>query len=311
MESNKLKRFEHELKERTSDLESDRKVIRNLYYIGLFCVCLIGLFTMTFFKKNEDITLVILLLMATTMVLFHKFITKKYRFSYKKRVINKIFDFFIDECAYNPAGSISPKHIRSSGLPIGPFEGHDYVKGSINGYPIEFCEITSYNKASIVAISGLFFVIDFNKSVSSPILILNDKFEKKWGKQIVDFMYAKKWNKMEMVKLESSDFEKRFIVYAKDQLESRLILNPKTIDKLNSFFKNYKQEISLSLFEDKIYLYLSGDKFFEPNLVTKTVKWSDIVLVYNIFQLLSFFIKEINFDEFQSHVTKIKEQQHG
>jgi hypothetical protein len=54
-------------------------------------------------------------------------------------------------------------------------------------------------------------------------------------------------NNLEKVKLESIDFENRFIVYSNDQVEARYILTPSFMERLVKLEKMMGDEISFSL----------------------------------------------------------------
>ena len=74
-------------------------------------------------------------------------------------------------------------------------------------------------------------------------------------------------SKVERVRLEDPMFERHFIVYASDQLQSRLFLTTKLIGDISDWREKMNVGIMLSIKGNKLYICVPSSKdLFEPNV---------------------------------------------
>ena len=192
--------------------------------------------------------------------LFYK-ANEKLREEYKSKVLDRIIQTFKrsnhdDEDHYDffPKRFISEATFKSSGLfhqNIFRYEGEDLIKGRRHGVPFEFSEIKAIEmrektniletvdvngddtteftttKEEKIFFDGIFFRAHFNKPISKKTFVLPDAAEPTFGNIIGNMIQRSNFvQEGDLVKLENIEFEKRFVVYSEDQIESRFILTP-------------------------------------------------------------------------------------
>lgn len=76
---------------------------------------------------------------------------------------------------------------------------------------------------------------------------------------------AKSFKKIEKIETESTEFNKRFTVYAEDGLEAFYILDPAYIEKIQAIGEKYNYEIILGFIDNKLLVGINNGKdSFEP-----------------------------------------------
>lgn len=88
-----------------------------------------------------------------------------------------------------------------------------------------------------------------------------------YGKPEVDYTNPKTGRGLSRIETESSDFNKRFLVYAEDGFEAFYILNPDFLYKLEQLGEKYENALSLYFSNNKLYVGLNdnNDAFEPPN----------------------------------------------
>jgi hypothetical protein len=70
------------------------------------------------------------------------------------------------------------------------------------------------------------------------------------------------------------------------------------MQKLTTFIKKHKETIEISLKENKLYFAVHTTKnHFEPTLFSTTLKWKDIIEIYDILNIMTDLIEQLNIDE--------------
>ena len=182
-------------------------------------------------------------------------------FSFKTKVLNKIFDFVSPGVQYVMHGQIGIKELLASGIfreAKYNITGNDLVLGRHNGVPFQFCDLTvSYesamqgkNETPDTVLYGQFFVARFNKSFSSPVYIVpNQKFK--------DYFFDNDIRKYlnvsgETVELEDPEFMKMFKIYASDQIEARYILTPAMMERIKNLVYRTRGQYYISFMDNNI-----------------------------------------------------------
>ena len=126
---------------------------------------------------------------------------------------------------------------------------------------------------------GLLFVADFNKNFMGETFVLPDFAERRFG-SLGRWLQSKNFSRDQLVKLEDPEFEKDFVVYSDDQVESRYILSTSLIRRILDFKKKFNSPVYLSFVGSKIYVAvpLKGD-MFDPD-VQVSVYDSELVEKY-------------------------------
>lgn len=217
---------------------------------------------------------IILIVMLTLLFKQNQKILESYKNEVKNFLYKEIFSFY-PEITYYPNKGISLKEIPSS-IIIPEFDfyyAEDLIEGMYKSINIQLSEIILskiyYNQRYVsgnIAVKkeikelfkGIIFIIDYSKVNESTTIVIPNKIIK---------LSHKIPSHLQRVKLEDPIFENKFDVYSDDQIESRLILTPAFMERLN--FLSHKGKLSCCFENKKIYLCLERD---EPFLSTISIR---------------------------------------
>lgn len=220
---------------------------------------------------------------------------------FKDALIEKIVKFIDDSLVYKKNGFISEYEYKQSALfsaIVDKYNGDDLVSGTIKGVDIHFSEVhTQVEKKSAKGktywsdiFKGLIIVADFNKNFQGKTVVFPDNTEKFIGS--FSHFFQSFSSHGELVKLDSPDFEKEFVVYSNDQIEARYILSHSLMQNILQYKKLIGRNLSLSFVGSKIYIAIGfKQKLFEPKIY-KSIKSFDEVKIY--FQILSLTVDLVN-----------------
>jgi hypothetical protein len=137
----------------------------------------------------------------------------------------------------------------------------------------------------------LFFIGDFNKHFHGRTYVYSER-----NPQIGFFtklFSSFTWN-LEKVKLESPEFENKFIVYSNDQVEARYILTPSFMERLLKLQELMGDKTSYSFVDTKINVAIPiNDALFEPSLFSKN-DYNKLGNYYNTVHIVFDIIDELN-----------------
>ncbi len=230
--------------------------------------------------------------------------------TFKSKIMHDLVEALIPGASYNPTGHIPQGDFTASQIETrscNRFKGEDLVEGKIGNILVQFSEIeASHVETTIqkgrpkekksILYKGLFFTFSLPISLNQNTLILDDKAEALLGKNITQFFQKRMApTGYSLVQLESLEFEKKFAVYSKDQIKSRVLLTPATMKKLYAFISKFKSPTEISFQDDKIYVALKHNKdLFEPRLFGPIVSMNDLNEIYKIIHFVENF--HINID---------------
>ncbi|MFZ1946750.1 MAG: DUF3137 domain-containing protein [bacterium] len=212
----------------------------------------------------------------------------EYVHCFKTRVITRIVAFIDPGLEYWARGHIEPWQFTSSRIfqrAPDRFRGDDHVKGRLGDTRIEFSEIHAEYKTEThgrsgrrrnwhTIFKGLFFVADFNKQFYGRTVVLPDTAEKVFG-GAGSFLQSLNRGRGELVKLEDPEFEKYFVVYGDDQIESRYILSTSLMERIVNFRKKTGRPVHLSFVGSQVFVAVPYTKaLFEPKVFTSIVGFS-------------------------------------
>lgn len=267
--------YEKELKHLLTPLEEDRKKIRKYGAAGFFFLgAAILLFIISAASHNSFAAVFAFILLLAALILLIVFGNKKKSFAagFKETIVRKIIHFIDPSLSYSPRLSISKTDYLNSGLFVEQpdrYSGDDYIEGTHEKTFFCFSELHSERKVSSgksthweTIFRGLFFIADFNKNFSGRTYV--------WSERNPQINFLTKifssfaWN-LEKVKLESVEFEKRFIVYSSDQVEARYILTPSFMERIVRLQQMMGEGTSLSFVNTNIHVAVPiRDELFEP-----------------------------------------------
>lgn len=233
------------------------------------------------------------------------FFTREYVANFKTGIIEKIVtcvdeDLKYSKNSYIPRSTFSKSKIFKHG--IDRYRGDDYVCGKLGQTQVEFSEIHAQyvtrdskgNRHYNTIFKGLFFVADFNKEFKGTTVVLPDVAEKMFGGLGAVFQ---SWNKGrgQLIKLEDPEFEKMFVVYGEDQIESRYILSTSLMRRIVDFKKKNKREIYLSFVGSHIFIAIPYRRnLFEPRIFRTLLSFVPIQQYFEDLQVAVDIVGDLN-----------------
>ena len=184
--------------------------------------------------------------------------------------------------------------------------GNDYVKGNIDGVFIEFSDIHAQKKHTnnkghtswSTLFQGLFIVSEFNKHFKGTTVVLPDTAQHTFGSLIGHWLQAHNFSRTELIKMDNVAFEKEFVVYGSDQIESRYILTHSLMHKLLNFKKLSSKAVSISFVGKNIFLAIHYNKdLFEPSIFHSLLKYKIAHEYIHTLHLAISIVKELKLNQ--------------
>lgn len=231
-----------------------------------------------------------------------------YKSLFKDNIIEKVIHFIDPSLVYDKEHSILESEYQQSGIfsqNYDKFSGSDLVSGVINGVKTRFSTLHVEEKRKdkdgkehwYTLFQGLFFIVDFNKDFKSKTFVFPDFAERSLG-VLGSWMQSLNTSKGELIKLDNSEFEKFFVVYGDDQIESRYILSHTLMEKIINFKNKNKKNLSLSFVNSKMYLCVDYNKeLFEPILTKSLLKFSQIKEYFELLSMIIGIVEEFKLGE--------------
>lgn len=296
--------FFENLRSKLVIIENKRK--HSLQLFILLCFPLGTFFFFQFYKIQKYnlvlASLLIIPLVAIVLFLF-KLVFSKYKVFYKTKVIPLIFNEIFDKHNYYPNLFLSEAEFSSSMLyqkTYNRFSGEDLIEGLFNGLKLKMSELTvkyvqksGKNKSEKIVFKGILI----NCEIKTPY----------WGETVVEpdvtVSYLGHLGKMlqfknklnhEVIRLESIDFEKLFVVRASDQIESRKILSPIVQERLTTLAKKYKIVFGFSVSSKQLSIAIPNQiNYFEPEYFSSNMSGKSIRQIVEIFLFIQDLTEEI------------------
>jgi hypothetical protein len=302
--------YETELNKDLTVLETERKkVAGKVVLFNVFFGIGAGISVLLFFAVSFFAFFLIAADIAAWVILYGK-ATKNYKSDFKIRVIGKIIKFIDENLEYFPDDRISEsEYLASDIFKQSPdrYSGDDLVTGRIGKTGLRFSEIHSEYETKRrdsngntttewhTIFKGLFFIGDFNKSFKGGTYVLPDVAQRMFGNVIGNMFQS--WNKLrgQLIKMEDPDFEKLFVVYGDDQIESRYILSTSLMKRITDYKVRTKKDIYLSFRQNKIYFAISYNKdLFEPRIFKTLLDFSLIQEYFDDMQMATGIVEDLN-----------------
>jgi Protein of unknown function (DUF3137) len=305
---NNFKQFyDSELHDLLQPLETERQSVKKLAVLTclLFVAAVIAfIITSSSHSGIAGILTLILFLGGIIAVVRLYYRKKSYVSKYKETIVRKIIHFIDPSFQYNPGGHISRTDYDASGLFIEKperFKGDDYIEGKRDKTFFCFSELHTEHKVGSgknahweTIFKGLFFIGDFNKHFQGRTYV--------WSERNPQLNFLNKlfssfaWD-LAKVKLESSEFENRFIVYSTDQVEARYILTPSFMERLSKLQDMMGQKTAFSFVNTNIYVAVPiKDDLFEPSVFSAN-DYNTISDYYNTVQMVLGIIDELKLNQ--------------
>ena len=301
------------------DLEEQRKRISKKFWTMILSCIIIVIVSSAIILLMQyplgALIAVVVVIVLIALVWYFAFINtdkKTFVYEFKRKIIKSIVLFIDENLDYSPTKHISQSTYMQSTLfnkIPDRYNGEDMVFGKIGNTNLEFSEIHSEYKTETrdskgrkstqwhTIFKGLFFVADFNRNFKGTTVVLPDLAEKMFG-----FLgkTLQKWNlsRDELIKLEDPEFEKLFVVYGTDQIESRYILTTSMMERLTEFHNKAKKTTGKNVFVaftgSKIFVAIACDKnLFEPRIFSSNDDFKLIQEFFESMQLPAGIVEEL------------------
>lgn len=272
-----------------NDLEKNRKIIlfeKLLVYVITFIIII--LFD-TYIVKDyfDDIRIIIIIFYGFICVLINSFVAKKQINKYKEEIKKIVFIYYLknlfNDFSYVPNSGITYSLISFTNMiPRGNvYYSSDLIGGKYKN--VKFVgSFVSVEKESITQdpstthhlkfFKGWWFIFEFNKSFKSEIQICNKYFANtKRGGLLDDFINDRiNYKKEKRVKTNDNDFDNKFKIYVKNDVNVFQFIDAELIDKIKKLNTNVGGNLLLCFINNQLHIGLDGKSgFFEPSIIKK------------------------------------------
>jgi len=239
----------------------------------------------------------------------YRFMTDGYAKDFKARIITPLIHAIDPHLLYNPDFVISQHLFERSDLfkhSIDRYSGNDYVKGSIDGVPLEFSDVhaeyqsknSKGNSEWHTLFRGLFLVAEFNKHFKAKTVILPDLAEKTFGNLIGGWLQSINISRGKVIQLDDPLFEKHFVVYGNDPIEARYILSHSMMKRIVEFQKKISHPLFISFVHNHIHVGIgTGKDLFEPAVFTSLLDYKQAMEYVNTLQNTIGLVEELKLNE--------------
>ena len=293
-------------------LEDDRKQLRSrVLTVGFFYTLIAIVLFFTLLDKYFNLDMLIFMGFGyfSLGAIIYKFLIKDYTHEFKHNIIRPLIGALDKNLRYTPSLHVPQKHFTRSKIftqTPDKLSGNDYVKGTIDGIPIQFSDMHAQKKhrdskgrtSWSTMFQGLFIVSDFNKHFHGSTVILPDMAQNKFGNMIGNFLQSKNISRDKLVKMDSPEFEKEFVVYSSDQIEARYILSHTLMQQLLNFKKRSKHPLFVSFTSTNIHLAIEYNKdLFEPSVFHSLLKYKVAMEYISTLHLAIGIVKELKLNQ--------------
>lgn len=265
-----------------SELEETRKrIVSQLKFyggMGIVIFLIVALWMGKNFGFFHPLMMGIAIAFIVLASITYRAMTSGYAKDFKERIITPMVGAIDSHLLYNPNFMVSQHLFERSELfkhSIDRYSGNDYVKGSIDGVPLEFSDVhaeyqTRDSKGRTqwhTLFRGLFLVAEFNKHFKAKTVVLPDLSEKTFGNLIGRWFQSINISRAKVIQLDDPEFEKKFVVYGDDPIEARYILSHSMMKRIVEFQKKISYPLFISFVHNHIHVAIgAGKDLFEPTV---------------------------------------------
>ncbi len=204
-----------------------------------------------------------------------------YRKRFKQELVPRLLDSLAPGLRYSPTGHVSLEDFKRGSLyhsRADRFSGEDLIEGKIGDTQLCMSELHAQEKhvthngkttqvRYVTFFKGLYMIADFHKHFSGKTLVLPDSAEKLFGGLLGRTL--QKWNftREQLVQMEDPEFEREFVVYSTDQVESRYLLSTAMLRRILELKQRSGCTLLLSFVDSEVHVALHGrPDMLEPGL---------------------------------------------
>lgn len=293
----------------------EEKRLRTLFTLkkAALILCAIAVLLFLFLSQNAffkplHAALISAMLAFLAFMFVYRHESAGYGMLFKDQVIEKIIHFLDPSLLYDKNNSMSEYEYQQSELFLESydrFSGNDLIYGKIEGVDVRFCDLHVEKKIRTKngqeewsdIFKGLFFRADFNKNFHSKVVVLPDIAERNLG-VLGSWIQGMNIQRGELIKLDHMEFEKFFVVYGSDQIESRYILSHTLMEHIVQFRKKIDKPLYLSFIDSQLFLALHYNKpLFEPILSRSLLEFDYIKDYFELLVMITSIVTEFKLNE--------------
>ncbi|MFC0779816.1 DUF3137 domain-containing protein [Flavobacterium sp. HJSW_4] len=202
---------------------------------------------------------------------------KKYKAIYKTNVVGSALKTINESFIFTPQSGLSEEEFIDSELFTtypDRYKTQDLITGTADKTSYWFAEVHAEYKTETetkngtkttwhTLFKGIVFVADFNKNFEVSTVVrpksLSASFGAWFSKNVFSFGNA------EVVQLENTEFDDKFVTYSRNQIEARYILTPAMMERILMLNNKSRGTISISFIHSKMYIaFPLSHNYFEP-----------------------------------------------
>lgn len=167
------------------------------------------------------------------------------------------------------------------------------MEGKIGKTTIQFCEVKAEIEPKltkskkevggrpVVIFKGIMCVADFHKHFNTNTVVRQRRYLRS--------------DKMQRVKLENGEFERRFNVYSMDQVEARYILSTSMMERMIEMDKKFKRKVQFSFTDSKVIVAIDDKRDnFEFNIWRSVYHPGVLKKEYELINALIGIVEDLN-----------------
>lgn len=255
------------------DDEAKKLEIKRKFFLGIIIVSFVAVvvFTLIVFNnlKNNVImsTNTIFIGMSISAIcIISLMMSVRLVSKMRKVVMNKYMTDILHNYSYIPDAGINESIFRSTKF-VAQYSRYctsDYIMGNMEDSNKKFamCNISVFSKNTIEKaeelrlFKGIFAVLSGGENTNLDIKIYPD-FKNKFANQIVGNL-KKMVDVKNIVRLENTEFERYFEVYASNQIEARKKITVEFMEKLLEYAKRINKRITIFYINNVVFLFIEN-----------------------------------------------------
>lgn len=254
-------------------LKAKNKFIKNLI---LFSIIAIVIFAYCASTQGAEISASIILLVFAFILayLMNRKETKKFKTAYKKYFALSIFKKLCDNVQFDFNKGINKEVIANTKMMYmgDRFSSNDYVSGNYKGVNFEYSDVhieeeytdSDGNTHYVTIFKGQWFIFDFHKNFKSNIQVCEHNFRNAKRGGLFDSIKYKK------IELEDIEFNKKYKVYAQNDLDAFYVLTPNTMENIKKINNKLSGRLLFCFIDNKLHIGLHNNKdTFEASIFSK------------------------------------------
>lgn len=290
-----------------TSLEKERKEVYKKLKITIISILIATIVAMYFFLKIFGLQVFFMLIIfASSWAIKYIYtkLTQDFIDDYKAKVIKPLVKSVDKNFKYYPNHHINFDYFNDSNLfPQSPdlYYGDDYIGGVIDGVEIEFCDLdirTKSKNSTHTIFQGLFLVADFNKHFKYNTIVIPDTAQKLFGDMVGNTLQKNNPNRKKLIKMDDIEFERRFVVYGDDEIETKYILSNSMMQRIVKLQKKSGKNILISFRDTKIFVAIEYNReLFEPSIKRSLLKDRSIIRYAQILETMKDIVLDLKLNE--------------